>query len=196
MSALSADFSQLRVSASVLPSSSSPSPSSSALVIDAGVDFSSSSSSLSYPHSRVDGVNLDACADPFLLPRASMLHRLLDPSHLRILLTAPPAAGKTSMIQLIMRDIQKRKGKVVKIEGVAAPRNKGTTDMEITTWLNTKIAEHKQVTNEREAVTTFTDALDYYDAASFIDDVQRVVYSCMCTLVTTSRAENKGEFWW
>lgn len=52
------------------------------------------------PPKRLDGVEVQPGADPWLLQRLRLQEKVLH-SGTRVLITAPPAAGKTSLIQLL-----------------------------------------------------------------------------------------------
>lgn len=52
------------------------------------------------PPKRLDGVEVGPGMDPWLLQREELQRKLLSAGS-RVLVTAPPAAGKTSLIQLL-----------------------------------------------------------------------------------------------
>jgi predicted AAA+ superfamily ATPase len=123
------------------------------------------------PYCPVDGIRE---GDPLVLNREHLQNILLDPFHDRTLVTTPPASGKTSMIQLIKKRLEKEGKKVLLINAVGVPSM--MKDEEFRKWINNYTLEESKVATLREALKLFDfilvdDAQKLYKFKQVIDDL-------------------------
>ena len=71
------------------------------------------------PPKRLDGVEVQPGADPWLLQRLRLQDKVLQ-SGTRVLITAPPAAGKTSLIQLLAQHSRVSNAKLLQLSTLGA----------------------------------------------------------------------------
>jgi hypothetical protein len=71
------------------------------------------------PPKRLDGVEIREGMDEWLLERPELQTKILAGGK-RVLVTAPPGSGKTSLIQLLMRTLQQQGKKVLRVSTLTA----------------------------------------------------------------------------
>lgn len=116
----------------------------------------------------MDGVKLHG-KDPLLLPREDLRHHILQllGAHRCVFITAPPGAGKSSVIQLLELQLEKH-SRVLIVKAVEL--HKG---MHPEVWLvqhaRTALQQMKDAVPDVQTLTAAINAFDYI----FIDDAQR-----------------------
>ena len=121
------------------------------------------------PPSQMDGVDLRV-TDTLLLPREALCRHilLLVETHRCALVTAPPGAGKSSIIQILEQDLLAANMRILIVRVVEL-----RAGVEPITWL-TEHARNvlRQMTGAVPDVFTLAAVLDAFDYI-FIDDAQR-----------------------
>jgi hypothetical protein len=121
------------------------------------------------PPALLDGVKLNG-KDPLLLPREDLRRHIMQllGTHRCALITAPPGAGKSSVIQLLEQDLLARHSRVLFTKAVGLREG-----MHPELWLVQHARDAlRQMEGAVPDVQTLTAAIDAFDYI-FIDDAQR-----------------------